>query len=133
MPPTRPPTNLQILKPSRRRLRAGDIFVCRPAGYPYYFGRVIKARTDLDGMPATLIYLYKATSEDPSVVPALHCNELLVPPMFTNRLPWSRGYFVNVTNAGSPGGIRFNRMYSRLLRRSSWTNTAVLLAIRDGL
>jgi hypothetical protein len=50
-------------------------------------------------MPATLIYVYKATSDDPNVVPALHFNELLVPPMFTNRLPWSRGYFVNVTNA----------------------------------
>ena len=86
-----PPTNLQILKPSRRRLLPGDIFVFRIAGHPYHFGRVIKPRTDLLGMPATLIYLYRAASEDPTVVPALHCNESLVPPLFTNRLPWSRG------------------------------------------
>ena len=96
---TRPLTNLQVLKPSGRRLRAGDIFVCRPAEHPYYFGRVVKPRTDLDGMPATLIYLYRAVSDDPIAIPALHRNELLVPPLFTNRLPWSRGYFVTVANA----------------------------------
>jgi hypothetical protein len=96
---TTPPTNLEILQPSRRRLLPGDIFVFRVAGHPYHFGRVIKPRIDLVGMPATLIYLYRAASEDPIVVPALHCNELLVPPLFTNRLPWSRGYFVTVSNA----------------------------------
>lgn len=50
-------------------------------------------------MPANLIYLYRASSDDSSVIPTLWPSELLVPPLFTNRLPWSRGYFQTVGHA----------------------------------
>jgi hypothetical protein len=49
---------------------------------------------------AILIYVYRPVF-DSSNVPAraqLKASQLLVPPMMTNRLPWSRGYFETVDN-----------------------------------
>lgn len=93
------PTNMEVLKPSRRPVRAGDIFALRLAGHPYLFGRVV--RTDakvgpIDGL--ILIYLYRAMSHDKDKIPDLPVSNLLVPPLMTNRLPWSRGYFVTLVN-----------------------------------
>jgi len=39
-----PVTNLQVIKPSRKVLQAGDIFVLHPRSRGYFFGRVV--RTD---------------------------------------------------------------------------------------
>ncbi len=92
-------TNMEVLKPSRRRIRAGDIFALRLKRHPYLFGRVI--RTDAKAGPfegLILIYLYRATSQEKDKIPDLHVSELLVPPLLTNRLPWSRGYFVTLLN-----------------------------------
>ncbi len=50
-------------------------------------------------MPAAiLIYVYRRcfVSREPPDRSLLSCNDLLVPPMMTNRLPWSRGYFETV-------------------------------------
>jgi len=92
-----PRTNMQVLRPSRRPLSQGDIFVLRPSRtHPYYFGRVINPRASIEGMPAVLIYLYNSAADDMLAVPPLRRDELLVPPLFTNRLPWSRGYFLTV-------------------------------------
>jgi hypothetical protein len=45
-----------------------------------------------------LIYLYKAWSLEKSNVPELRLSELLTPPIGTNALPWTKGYFEFVTN-----------------------------------
>ena len=95
-----PRTNMQILKPTRRPLSAGDVFALRPSErHPYYFGRIIRADAVIEGMPAVLIYLYNAAAEEMLAIPALRRDELLVPPLFTNRLPWRRGYFTTVGTA----------------------------------
>jgi hypothetical protein len=95
-------TNLRILKPSRKKLREGDVFAMLLPDGLYLFGRVILA--DLPGeqapMPrANLIYVYghRATTKEPDRS-ALDLADLLLPPLYINRLPWSRGYFESVTH-----------------------------------
>jgi hypothetical protein len=82
-------TNLRVLKPSRRRVKEGDIF-----------GRVIRTNVSVGDFPGgILIYLYKSPSTSKDDIPRLRKEDLLLPPLATNRLPWSRGYFETVASA----------------------------------
>jgi hypothetical protein len=91
--------NLSTLKKSRRRLKAGDIFVMAPSDGKFLFGRVINTNADPLGVGgAILIYIYRARSEGKLQVPDLTPETLLVPPIMTNTLPWSRGYFEVIEN-----------------------------------
>jgi hypothetical protein len=86
---------MRVLKPSRKRLRPGDVFVLQP-DEQYLFGRVIKTGVIGGGFPnCILIYIYNARSASKEIPlgSGLLPNRLLVPPITTNRLPWSRGYF----------------------------------------
>lgn len=96
-----PPTNLQVLKPSRKKPAEGDIFAMQLPEGSHLFGRVIGA--DLQGfneapMPGSyLIYVYRHRIE--SLQPdfdQLVPNQLLLPPVFINKMPWTRGYFLTV-------------------------------------
>jgi hypothetical protein len=69
--------------------------------YRFLFGRVI--RTDARIGPMTgviLIYIYspRFDSKTPPDRSGLSREELLVSPIMTNRLPWSRGYFETVAH-----------------------------------
>lgn len=90
--------NLEFLKKSKKILRPGDIFVLKPKGHDYYFGRVIDTNVEsgFGSGNAILIYIYNVTSNDKSKVPELRKENLLIPPAMINRLGWSRGYFENV-------------------------------------
>jgi hypothetical protein len=91
-------TNLEILKKSRRPPKVGDVFTFR-IGDRWRFGRVI--RTDahpLRDYDANLFYIYRTARPEPSPTPDLRRDDLLLPPMMTNRLPWSRGYFEVLEN-----------------------------------
>jgi len=91
--------NLVVLKKSRRQPAAGDIFVMKPGRTPFLFGRVIKTDANAGGFPnANLIYIYKFRSMSKEVDVELHPDGLLLPPIMTNNLPWSRGYFEYVGN-----------------------------------
>jgi hypothetical protein len=58
---------------------------------------VIKTNVSVGGFPnGVLVYLYDASSPDKTKIPNLRRDELLLPPLATNRLPWSRGYFETV-------------------------------------
>ena len=97
---------LQVQTPSRKRLKAGDIFVMKILDKGYLFGRVI--RTDALGGAAgndfdvprkgnlNLIYIYEGLHDSKEPIPGLCKEELLVPPIVTNRLGWSSGYFETV-------------------------------------
>lgn len=93
-----PPTNLEQLRPSRKRLREGDVFALKPPGDAFYFGRVI----DTDARPlrsiggGILIYIYSGSAKVRVAPERLSPLELLVPPIMTNRLAWSRGYFETI-------------------------------------
>jgi len=92
-------TNMRILKPSRKKPRAGDVFVLQMPDERYSFGRVISTAAMVSGrMPAQLIYVFKTRSgsKDLPDRSELRCDRLLVPPMMTNLLPWSRGYLETV-------------------------------------
>jgi hypothetical protein len=103
-------TNLQLLKPSRKKQRPGDLFAMRPRVNTYVFGRVIRTdalwsiikepfREPWDFI--NLAYIYNHTSETsgiPEDLSVLSPDNLLVPPQFLDRLWWSRGYFETITN-----------------------------------
>lgn len=92
--------NMAVLKPSRKKPVAGDIFAVSYPTRGYVFGRVVFAdiATGPMGPGSILIYVYshvgKAATDfsDDQLKP----DRLLLPPMFINRLPWSRGYFYTV-------------------------------------
>ena len=105
--------NLRLQQASRHHLRSGDLFVMCLADDLFVFGRVI--RTDvLAGwsMPnAILLYIYDwpATSPEPPPRRELSPDRLLVPPLMTNRLGWSRGYFRTIANWPLEPGEAFDR------------------------
>lgn len=98
------PTNLRVLRPSRKRPQPGDVFAIQPLDDTYLFGRVISVEakwTLAEGAdPAVLVYIYRkrSTSKQEAGPAALRPDQLLVSPIMTNRLPWSRGYFENVAH-----------------------------------
>jgi hypothetical protein len=94
-------TNLQILKPSRKKLRAGDLFAMQLPDDRFLFGRVITIEARIGPMKGViLIYVYRPQFHSKTVPErsALSAGELLVSPIMTNRLPWSRGYFETVAH-----------------------------------
>lgn len=91
--------SLAVLKRTRRRPRTGDVFAMAPSDGKYLYGRVVS--TDANPLGAgggILIYLYRARSTEKSSVPKLLREQLLVPPIITNALPWTKGYFEFIEN-----------------------------------
>ena len=89
-------TNLRILE-SRKQPKAGDIFVVSPSMRGYFFGRLVATDAEIGSMPnCHLLYLFATESETKHFPSRLLIGDLLVPPLMTNRLPWSRGYFETV-------------------------------------
>lgn len=91
--------NLAVLKKTRRAPQVGDIFVMQPPDGQFLFGRVVS--TDAAGpmgVGCVLIYVYRTRASAKAPAPELLRGQLLVPPMMTNKLPWTRGYFEHVEN-----------------------------------
>lgn len=95
-------TNLQVLSPSRKKPKAGDVFVLQLPDGRFLFGRVISteamAGPSMGG--AILIYVYRERSEA-KVLPdrgELRPDRLLVSPIMTNQQPWTKGYFETIEN-----------------------------------
>ena len=91
-------TNLRVLQPSRRARHAGDIFAFHIADRPFMFGRLIFTNIYGPAPRSNLVYVYRATSDDPKRIPPLLCSDLLIPPTFVNQKPWTLGYFVTVAH-----------------------------------
>jgi hypothetical protein len=68
----------------------------------YLFGRVIDVDLPGERSPtpnAHLLYIYHVLREEKMVDPAdLTRDKLLIPPIYTNRLGWVRGYFETIGN-----------------------------------
>jgi hypothetical protein len=95
-------TNLKILKRSNAALKPGDIFAMQLPSDEYLFGRVVVSNASQDRAPmpgANLIYIYKhrSTTLRPEASDLL-AGKLLIPPVWTNRLPWTKGYFLSIEN-----------------------------------
>ena len=99
----RPKTNLQIIKPSRRRPRGGDFFRMVLPDWVELYGRVGGADLEPPRAPivnAYLIYVYKEDAFQSEEFGTAHASpgQLLLPPVFINRLPWWHGYFETIAN-----------------------------------
>jgi hypothetical protein len=95
-------TNLRFLRRSRKPLSAGDIFAMQLPNEFYLFGRVILVEPPYQKAPGpscNLIYIYAAQSQVKAPdLNELTSDKLLIAPMWTNRLGWTRGVFETVTN-----------------------------------
>jgi hypothetical protein len=92
-------TNLRVLRPSRKKVRAGDVFAMQMPDDLYLFGRLISTDAVIGPMTGCiLIYVFRTRSEvkAPPRREDLRPDNLLVPPILINRLPWSRGYFETI-------------------------------------
>lgn len=86
--------NLAVLKKSRRAPEVGDVFVMQPPDGLFLYGRVIATDAMIGPMRnCILIYVYRPRSAQKEAIPDLLPGQLLVPPMMTNKRPWTMGYF----------------------------------------
>lgn len=91
------PLNMRPLsKKSRKKPRPGDIFVVQMPDRLFRYGRVIRVDANVGGLPAMLVYIFRASSPTKLPVPALRKEELLVPPLLINNTGWRDGYFETV-------------------------------------
>jgi len=85
-----------VLKRSRKKPVPGDVFVLSPGDGRFLFGRVIRADLPRGRAPmpgAHLIYVYRHRSDDLQPARAeLQPSALLLPPLFINQMPWTKGY-----------------------------------------
>lgn len=98
------PTNLRVLKPSRIKPTPGDVFAMGLPDGSYLRGRVVSIDAQwtlaVGADPAVLIYVYRELTATKAVPDraAMLPDQLLVPPIMTNRQPWTRGYFETLGN-----------------------------------
>jgi hypothetical protein len=101
MPRQLPPTNMIVLKPTRRKPVAGDLFVCNMRGERWVAGRVVHTNCRMmsreDGIEA-LLYFYRMMIADPAALRPPLKPDLLIPPIITNFLGWRHGYFQTLGN-----------------------------------
>jgi len=92
--------NLAVLRKTRRDPKAGDIFAMLPPDGQFLYGRVINTDANPLGVGGViLLYIYRARSSEKRAIPDLRRGELLVPPLITNKRPWTMGYFEHLKEA----------------------------------
>jgi hypothetical protein len=95
-------TNLRVLKGTRRPPERGDVFFMQVPNGVYLFGRVALASVPRPRAPmpgSNLIYIYEWQSRVPQPeYSKLLPNKLLMPPVWTNNLPWTKGHFQHIEN-----------------------------------
>lgn len=115
------PVNFRVLKPSRPSLAAGDVFAMQTPDQDFLFGRVVIADAPRDKAPmpaANLLYIYRWRAK--TMVPdlaQLTPDRLLIPPVWTNRQAWLKGYFQTVEHRPLDAGDRLRRHCFETLRR----------------
>lgn len=102
---------LQVQQRSRHVPRTGDIFAMQHRDGRFLFGRVVddSAQSGFGSLPALLVYVYRARSDSAVDVPVLRRDDLLIPPIMTNKLGWVRGYYRHVRNETLSTRDRFPR------------------------
>lgn len=92
-------TNLKVLKRQAAPHR-GEVFMMQLCDSSWLFGRVILAGVPQNRAPmpgANLIYIYAQQSQTPEPDHAqLRPDRLLISPLWTNNLPWTKGYFQTI-------------------------------------
>lgn len=71
----------------------------KPPDDLFLFGRVVSTTAEIGSIKdCVLLYIYRARAATKLAPSELRPGELLVPPMMTNRLPWTKGYFEHLAN-----------------------------------
>lgn len=105
-------TNIRFIAKSRKVQRPGDVFVMLLPNERYLFGRVIATDAQLFAMTkVVLVYIFKTqqVGKQLSDRDELQTDRLLIPPVFTNRLGWSRGFFETIDNLPFLDGERLEQ------------------------
>lgn len=100
-------TNLRVLgSRSRTKPQPGDVFAMQPAEGLFLFGQVVLAEFYGPMPQSYLIYVYdhRSSTQVPDLA-RLTKDHLLLPPLFINRMPWTRGYFKNVAHRDLVGQV----------------------------
>lgn len=84
---------------SRKKPKAGDVFIVQPEKGIFYFGKVIQtdivsSDSFINGM--SLIYIYNRRSSQKNMTLGIETEELLIPPIVVNNQPWVKGYFETI-------------------------------------
>ena len=88
---------MRVLKKSREKPVAGDIFTYQMPDGLFRFGRVIRTGCPIASWPDVILaYFYRAASDSPAMVPLLSKRELLIAPIGIGAGGWRRGYFQTV-------------------------------------
>lgn len=97
-----PETNLRVLRRSRKQPEIGDLFAMQVPDGRYLFGRVIDVDLAGERSPTPnshLLYIYNVLQHDKTIdFDKLTRDQLLLPPVHTNRLGWARGYFETIAH-----------------------------------
>jgi Immunity protein 26 len=95
-------TNFRVIRRSRKRPQAGDVFAMQILDRRYLFGRVVCADLPSGQAPAPeacLLYIYRILRDTKHIDPEeLKRSDLLIHPVFSNRLGWTRGYFETIAH-----------------------------------
>jgi len=102
--PAGPPTNMQFIRRSSKKPVPGDVFAMLYPDGQYLFGRVIRVDLPEGKAPMTganLLYIYNVRSDSKDVdLSLLRPEALLIPPVFTNRMLWSKGFAETIASPG---------------------------------
>lgn len=92
--------NMKVLKKSKSHPKVCDIFIFQMKDDTrFFYGRVIRKDAKVGPFEKLiLIYIYNSFSEEKDTIPELNKKNLLIPPLMTNSLPWTRGYFETISN-----------------------------------
>lgn len=102
--PAGPPTNMQFIRRSNKKPVPGDVFAMLYPDGQYLFGRVIRVDLPEGKAPMTganLLYIYNVRSDSKDVdLSLLRPESLLIPPVFINRMLWSKGFAETIAAPG---------------------------------
>ena len=102
-------TNLRKIKSPRQAPVAGDVFALQLPTGKYLFGRVVLDNPPRECAPmpeSYLVYIYAVQSDTMRVEHGrLRKEELLLAPIWTNKLGWTKGYFKVVGNQALDSSI----------------------------
>jgi hypothetical protein len=93
-------TKLRRLRRSTKAPQSGDIFFFSILDREYFLGMVVDADSNIP-IPfikgSNLIYLYKTCLKTKEISwHAIRPNNLLIPPLWTNKKPWTSGIFETI-------------------------------------
>ena len=101
---------IKTLRKSRKDPVEGDVFTYTFDRKRYYWGRVVRTGARVGPFPnCLLLYFFAAPSGSPDEVPQLRKEDLAVPPLLTNKRPWTMGYFVTAAHFDITEADRFSR------------------------